>query len=84
METNNKPAWLETLWNVNPRLAEAAEKDVARWQKLETSHDKALHKHFVSNNEVAVCVHPFKFVVTHGSRCHCLKCGCDIDTQTDC
>lgn len=23
----SKPAWLETLWNVNPRLAEAAEKD---------------------------------------------------------
>ena len=38
----------------------------------------------VSNNEVAVCVHPFKFVVIHGSRCHCFKCGHDIDTQTDC
>ncbi len=45
---------------------------------------KILNKHLVIKGEaVSVCVHPFKFVVIHGSKCHCLKCGCDIDTQTD-
>ena len=47
--------------------------------------DDILHLFSVSKAEGGlVCVHPFKFVVIHGSRCHCLKCGCDVDTQTDC
>lgn len=71
METNNKPAWLETLWNVNPRLAEAAEKDVARWQKLETSQEKALHKHGV--NGCALSKKP--------TRYRCLLCGRDKFTR---
>mgnify|MGYP001773640560 CR=1 FL=1 len=42
MEEKEMPAWLETLWNVNPRLAEAAEKDVVRWHKLETYHEQVI------------------------------------------
>ena len=30
-ELINKPGWLETLWNVNPRLANEAENDLIRW-----------------------------------------------------
>lgn len=30
-ELINKPGWLETLWNVNPRLAREAESDLIRW-----------------------------------------------------
>ena len=30
-ELRNKPGWLETLWNVNPRLATAAENDIIEW-----------------------------------------------------
>jgi len=36
-----KPAWLETLWNVNPSLAERAEADVVRWQTIEADARKA-------------------------------------------
>lgn len=35
MEKFDSPAWLETLWNINPSLAERAEKDVQEWQKIE-------------------------------------------------
>lgn len=30
-ELINKPGWLETLWNVNPRLAKEAENDIISW-----------------------------------------------------
>ena len=30
-ELVNKPGWLETLWNVNPRLAREAENDIIDW-----------------------------------------------------
>ena len=29
-----KPGWLETLWNINPSLAERAEKDIMQQKKL--------------------------------------------------
>jgi len=37
----NKPAWLETLWNVNPGLAEKAEKDLKNnWTKKEENENE--------------------------------------------
>ena len=30
-ELINKPGWLETLWNVNPGLAQRAENDIIEW-----------------------------------------------------
>lgn len=32
----NKPGWLETLWNVNPGLAQRAENDLIEWVENET------------------------------------------------
>ena len=36
MGKEKMPAWLQTLWNVNPGLAEKAEKYVERWQDIES------------------------------------------------
>lgn len=83
MEEYEKPAWLETLWNINPSLAERAEKDVINWQKLEKLHsggkpdsdtENGLHLADV-HNSVCVCQKPRKVAAFEGKFicCNCNK-----------
>lgn len=37
MEKSEMPGWLETLWNVNQRLAKEAEEELDRLYKVERS-----------------------------------------------
>lgn len=46
-ELVNKPGWLETLWNVNPGLAQRAENDLIEW--VENGMDPELE---VITNEI--------------------------------
>lgn len=37
MDEEDKPGWLQTLWNVNPRLAEEAERELTMLYAIKKS-----------------------------------------------
>lgn len=44
---------------------------------------KALSQHDVIKNEVAVCVHPFKYIMKEeNGMFKCIHCGKELDEQT--
>lgn len=71
----NKPGWLETLWNVNPTIAEQAQKDFEQWQKDKTKKCNCDIPHVIGRSEQLPCCDCENFAEYDNGIKYCSVCG---------